>query len=223
MTSNIYVYTGHATERGLADLLGTVRSVDDWREHFEDPRTEYLAGYGAFGRFDFFVFLRARSLAQAIREASKGSAAGRVGWSVWPTVTFEDLEAGQPASRSSGPGLNFWGEGGHTLVTLSRLTSTGNARLDGLAARHSLAVRRAERIGGNLIVSLGVAGPYSHVAVVETPDLHTAWKVVAAEISGGGIRYETYPAISVHEMLALLEEGRSEGWYRGPVDNGPEG
>ena len=92
-------------------------------------------------------------------------------------------------------------------AALGRATNEGARSLVGFKQRHAAAVKRAEAAGCKVLGSYALLGRYDYLVILQAPDAQTAVRVLLKEVSGGNVRYETYPAFPIEEFANLVEEG----------------
>jgi len=90
------------------------------------------------------------------------------------------------------------------FVALGKATCDGVKEVGGLLQRHEAAVRRAEQLGGKVLSSYALLGPYDYLTVLECPDEKVAFRILAGEASHGHVHYETMVAVPFEEFARLM-------------------
>ncbi len=90
------------------------------------------------------------------------------------------------------------------FVALGKSTGEGRKEMGGLTSRHERAVKRAEGLGGKVLGSYALLGPYDYLTILECPDEKVALKILAGEASHGHVHYETMVAVPFEEFAALM-------------------
>ena len=86
------------------------------------------------------------------------------------------------------------------FVALGKATPEGVRHMEDLYPRHQAAVKRAEEVGGKILASYALGGPYDYLVVLECPDSATALRILAKEAARGNVRYETFAAAPMAEF-----------------------
>lgn len=92
-----------------------------------------------------------------------------------------------------------------TYILLSTLTPQGAQTLKATPERVLEVNREIESLGARVVSQWAVLGPYDFVSVVEAPDERTISRVSMALGARGSARFETLPAMTIEEFLALQE------------------
>lgn len=91
------------------------------------------------------------------------------------------------------------------FVALGKVTVEGARHMGGLAQRHARAVQRAEQLGGKLMASYALLGPYDYLTILDCPDEKSAFRILAGEATHGHVHYETMVAVPFEEFAKLME------------------
>ena len=90
-----------------------------------------------------------------------------------------------------------------TYILLSTLTPQGAQTLKATPERLLEVNREIESLGARVVSQWATLGPYDFVSVVEAPDQRTISRVSLALGARGSARFETLPAMTIDEFLAL--------------------
>ena len=92
-----------------------------------------------------------------------------------------------------------------TYILLTTLTAQGVQTLKANPERLREVNRDVEELGARVVHQWATLGPFDFVNVVEAPDEGTIAKVSVAPGARGSAKLQTVTAISIDELLAVLE------------------